>query len=126
MLSVVKKEDLTRELVLENNEISELRTLHLPDDWWQTTVSHDVKRAKKDLKILKFNHHPTERRKAPLFPNIDYWDLKKGDYKINDACANSIKKSTEYKKILTFAHFSIAIVLTVASVAFILSLIVRM
>lgn len=121
MLSIVKREDLTHEILINNNEISELRTLKLPEDWWHTTVSYDLNKAKPILKFIKFDSTKKGRTNTPLFPKIDYWDVKNGDYRVKESQIKSYKLNPEYKKAITFAHFSFIIVLTVATVVYILS-----
>jgi len=125
MLSIVKREDITHEILIDNNEISELRTLKLPENWWHTTISHDLEKSKHKLKLIKFNHIKKGKTNSPLFPKIDYWDVKKGDYRVKDPHLKPYKMSPEYKRALAFGLFSFTLVLTIATVVLILSLIAK-
>lgn len=120
MLSVVKREDLTQEILIGNNEISGLRTIVLPIGWWHTTISYDLEKSKKTLKLIKLTQPKRIRHNAPSFPKIDYWDLRKGDYKVKDYYKKPMRTNSEYKKVIVFAHFSFTIVVTIVTV-FILS-----
>ncbi|MFA4924847.1 MAG: hypothetical protein WC557_11690 [Ignavibacteriaceae bacterium] len=121
MLSVVKREDLTQEILIDNNEISELRTIELPIGWWHTTISYELEKSKKTLKLIKFTEPKRNRKNAPAFPKIDYWDLRKGDYRVDDYYKKPMRINPEYKKVIVFAHFSFTIVVMIATVILILS-----
>ncbi|NCQ18052.1 MAG: hypothetical protein COZ80_05340 [Ignavibacteria bacterium CG_4_8_14_3_um_filter_37_9] len=125
MLSVVKREDLTREILIENNEISELRTIKLPVGWWLTTLSYDLEKSKKTLTLLKCTPPIKNRKTAPSFPKIDNWDLRKGDYMVKNTYKKSLSRNPEYKKIIAFTHFSFTIVITITAVVLILSQIAK-
>lgn len=119
MLSVVKREDLTQEILIGNNEISGLRTIVLPIGWWHTTISYDLEKPKKTLKLIQPKRI---RHNAPSFPKIDYWDLRKGDYKVKDYYKKPMRTNSEYKKVIVFAHFSFTIVVTIVTVFILLQI----
>ncbi|MFA6979127.1 MAG: hypothetical protein WC209_07350 [Ignavibacteriaceae bacterium] len=125
MLAIVKREDLTHEILIDNNEISELRTLKLPENWWHTTISHDLEKSKHTLKLIKFNPQTIKRGFAPSLPKTDYWDVKSGDYRVKDVRTKPVNFNPEYKRVLGFALFSFTMILTIATVVFILSLIAK-
>lgn len=125
MLSIVKREDLTHEILIDNNEISELRTLKLPKNWWHTTISHDLEKSKHTLKLIKFNDHVNRRISLPSLPKSDHWDVKRGDYRVREDRTKPVYFNSEYKKVFAFAHFSITIIITIATVVLILSQIAK-
>lgn len=125
MLAIVKREDLTHEILIDNNEISELRTLKLPENWWHTTISHDLEKSKHTLKLIKFNQQQKKRTPSPSLPRTDYWDVRKGDYRVKESLSKPVHFNPEFKKVITFAHFSLTIVLTIATVVLILSQIAK-
>ena len=125
MLSIIKKADLTHDILLNNNELNELKSLTLPGGWWHTTISHDLEEPKPILELIKFNKHKKGRGNSPLFPKTDYWDVKNGDYRVSETYTKPYAANSEYKKVIAFAHFSFTVILTIATVIFILSQIAK-
>ena len=125
MLAIVKREDLTHEILIENNEISELRTLKLPENWWHSTISHDLEKAKHTLRLIKFNDHAKRKNSLSSLPKSDHWDVKRGDYRVKEDRTKPVYFNSEYKKVFAFAHFSITIIITIATVVLILSQIAK-
>lgn len=125
MLSIVKREDLTHDILIDNNEISELRILKLPENWWHTTISHDLEKSKDILKLIKLKQQPKKKILSPSLPGTDYWDVRRGDYKVKESSGKTVYHSPEFKKVITFTHFSLTVVLTIATVVVILSQIAK-
>ncbi len=125
MLKLVKHEDITHEIFLDNNEISELRTLKLPEDWWHTTISHDLEKSKHKLKLLKFDQQQKKKNLYPALPKSDCWDVRKGDYRVKESASHPTRLDPELKKLIAFTHFSLTLVLTVGTVVLILSQIAK-
>jgi len=125
MLAVIKKSDITHDILLDNNEQNELRSLTLPVGWWHTTLSHDLEKSKRTLKILKFSDQKKRRNNSSFLTKTDRWDLQQGDYKVEEYYKKPLKVHSEYNKIIVFASFSFTIIFTIATVIFILTQIAK-
>jgi hypothetical protein len=84
-----------------------------------------LEKSKKTLKLIKFTEPKRNRKIAPAFPKIDYWDIRKGDYRVDDNYKKPMRINPEYKKVIVFTHFSFTIVVTIATVILILSQIAK-
>lgn len=125
MQSIVKREDLTHEILIDNNEIRELRTLKLPENWWHTTISYDLEKSKRTLRLINFNDPVKKRSSLPSLPKSNHWDVKTGDHVVKEDRTKPVYLNSEYKKVFAFAYFSITLIITIATVVLILSQIAK-
>jgi len=124
MLSIVRKESITHDLLVANNEVNELQELHLPEGWWQTTLSHDLKKEQPQLQIIPIEK-PKGLKTKPALPKMDNWDIREGDYRVSNPKELAKRLTREHREVVGFAQFSFALVVTIVAVVLILSLVAR-
>jgi len=102
-----------------------LELLNYPRIGGILTISHDLEKAKHTLRLIKFNDHAKRKNSLSSLPKSDHWDVKRGDYRVKEDRTKPVYFNSEYKKVFAFAHFSITIIITIATVVLILSQIAK-